>query len=71
MSKADRMHTTNLRLWEDHSIQKCGHNEDGHISACKHIEDDNCKTAKRIVEFFKKKKEKWSEVKERVDRQKA
>lgn len=56
---------------ENHFIQKYGKNEATSIQAWKHIDSDCDKTKKRLTEFFKKRVEKWSMEKKRVDAAKA
>jgi hypothetical protein len=56
---------------EHRFIQKYGSNEEGAIKANQHIDQQMGKTTKRIGEFFKKRVEKWSMDKKRVDQNKA
>lgn len=56
---------------ETQFIQKYANNEEGALTAWKHKEEDEDKTKKRLTEFFKKRVERWSMEKHRVDERRA
>ena len=56
---------------ESQFIQKYADNEEAALAARKHKEEDEDKTKKRLTEFFKKRVERWSMEKHRVDERKA
>lgn len=69
-----RIYDKNWDIFEDNEkrfIQKYGQNEDSSIKAWKKIQASCEKEKKRLGEFFKRRVDKWSEIKRRVDRDKA